>query len=229
MFPATLFDFNGVLVDDELVHLEAFRDTVRPLGIEIGREEYFEKYLGFDDVGAFEALLDAAGIEPTPELVARLVEEKRPHYRSRAQVDLRTFPGAAELVRQRSTVGQVLVVSGALADEIEFGLSFLGVRGLVRGIISAEDTQKSKPDPEGYLLAIQALRPQLGPFAERALVIEDSLDGIRAAKAAHLTCIAVGHSYERGRLYEVGADWAVDHIADIDQAGIVALYQRLYG
>ena len=54
MFPATLFDFNGVLVDDESVHLAAFRDALAPLGIGLTDEAYVEKYLGYDDRGAFD-------------------------------------------------------------------------------------------------------------------------------------------------------------------------------
>ncbi|HYO93121.1 MAG TPA: hypothetical protein VER33_01365, partial [Polyangiaceae bacterium] len=65
MFPATLFDYNGVLVDDEALHLEAFRDALAPLGIELTSEAYVERYLGFDDRGAFEAILKDAGRTPT--------------------------------------------------------------------------------------------------------------------------------------------------------------------
>ena len=53
MFPATLFDFNGVLVNDEAVHLAAFRDALAGLGITLTDEAYVERYLGFDDRGAF--------------------------------------------------------------------------------------------------------------------------------------------------------------------------------
>src|SRR6187402_300463 len=119
MFPATLFDYNGVLADDELVHLEAFRDTVRPLGIEISEADYLDKYLGFDDKGAFEALLLAAALPAGTADVDALVAAKRPHYMERARRGLVTFPGAAEAVRRRSAHGPVVVVSGALRDEIE--------------------------------------------------------------------------------------------------------------
>src|SRR4051794_9700373 len=54
---ATIFDFNGVLVDDEHVHLEAFREVLAPRGIAITDDAYATRYLGFDDVGAFRAML----------------------------------------------------------------------------------------------------------------------------------------------------------------------------
>jgi beta-phosphoglucomutase len=227
VFPATLFDYNGVLADDELVHLEAFRDTVRPLGIEISEADYLERYLGFDDKGAFEALLIEAGRPASAVEVAALVEAKRPHYMDRARRGLVTFPGAAEALKRRAAHGPVVVVSGALREEIELGLTQLGVRDLVVHIVSAEDTRRSKPDPEGYLMAVEFLR-QRG-VVDAALVIEDSLDGIAAAKAAGLPCVAVAQSYPRERLLDSGADLVLAAIADVDDETLERLHASLRG
>ncbi len=229
LFPATLFDFNGVLVDDEHVHLEAFRDAVKPLGISISDEEYFQDYLGFDDIGAFTALLERAGQEPTEEHVMELVEAKRPLYMARARKSLRTFDGAAELVRRRASVGPVGIVSGALRDEIEFGLDHLGVSDLVGHVTSAEDTAVSKPDPEGYRLGIEWVLESLSlEQAQRALVIEDSFDGIAAAKSAGLPVIAVAHSYSRSSLQKSGADLVLGSLAQISDEVMSTLYKKLY-
>jgi beta-phosphoglucomutase-like phosphatase (HAD superfamily) len=110
MFPATLFDYNGVLVDDESVHLAAFRDTLAPLGITLTDEAYVERYLGFDDRGAFEALLADNGRPVTDELVERLIEAKTPLYLKRARERLPTFEGAAAAVRRRAAAGPVVIV-----------------------------------------------------------------------------------------------------------------------
>jgi beta-phosphoglucomutase len=227
VFPATLFDYNGVLADDELVHLEAFRDTVRPLGIEISEADYLERYLGFDDKGAFEALLVEAGRPASAAEVATLVEAKRPHYMNRARRGLRTFPGAAEAVKSRAAHGPVVIVSGALREEIELGLTQLGVRDLVCHIVSAEDTSRSKPDPEGYLMAVEFLRKR--GLVGSAIVIEDSLDGIAAAKAASLPCVAVAQSYSRERLAGSGADLVLGAIADVDDDALERLHASLRG
>jgi len=120
-------------------------------------------------------------------------------------------------------------VSGALTDEIELGLKSLGVRELVEKIISAEDTNVSKPDPEGYLMGVEWLRPLIGDAAERALVFEDSVDGIRAAKAAGLPTVAVAHSYTLPQLEEAGADLALTHLRDVTEQDLVDLYKKLYG
>ena len=143
VIPATLFDYNGVLVDDEAVHLAAFRDALAPLGVKVEEADYWSRYIGFDDVGAFRAMLSDAGRAPTDEDVRRLVEAKRPLYLARAEAGLSVFEGAAEWVRRRAAVGPVGIVSGALRDEIELGLDVLGVRDLVAFVISATLSERA--------------------------------------------------------------------------------------
>ena len=179
---ATFFDFNGVLVDDEHVHLEAFRDVLYPRGITVTERAYVERYLGFDDAGAFRAILVDHGERPTEELVRRLIEEKKPRYMARIEDGLSIFPGAKEIVERRAALGPVAIVSGALEHEIRFCLQRMGVLDKVAFIFDAVRSKASKPDPTGYLLALAELskaRNAAGP-----VVIEDSLAGVTAAKRA---------------------------------------------
>jgi beta-phosphoglucomutase len=235
VFPVTLFDYNGVLVDDELVHLAAFREVLAPLSIEISDDEYFERYIGFDDAGCFRSVLSERGHPADAAAIAALIEAKRPKYLERARRELKAFGGAAELVRRRAAVGLVGVVSGALYDEILMGLDVLGVRDCVQVIVAAEQMSAPKPDPGGYLAALAALaalavEAKSGPEAvRRALVIEDSVAGIAAAKGAKLACLAVAHSHPKAQLERAGADLVVDRIAEVDEATLKALYQRLHG
>ena len=230
MFPATFFDFNGVLVNDERVHFQTFREVLAPLSVELTEHDYMTRYLGFDDAGAFTAVLRDAGQQPTSEQIAGLIEAKRPLYMARARAALPTFEGAAELVRQRAAVGPALVVSGALRDEVELGLEVLGVRGEIAAIVSAEDTTVCKPDPEGYLLGMAWLRERgQGALAGRGLVIEDSLAGVEAAKAAGLPCVAGTHTYSKQELAGVGADAVVGKLTELDEGFLTQLFRRLYG
>lgn len=226
MFLATLFDYNGVLVDDEAVHLAAFRDVLAPRGVAVDEATYWERYIGFDDVGAFSAILTDAGRKAPQALIAELVEAKRPVYLARAKAGLKLFAGAESAVRARARSGPVGVVSGALRDEIELGLDRLGVRELVSFVISAEDTARCKPDPEGYEKAVERLG---GMQREQILVIEDSLAGVRAAKAAGLRCVGVAHSYPETALSEAGADWVAATLEGLDESGLPALARRLHG
>jgi HAD superfamily hydrolase (TIGR01509 family) len=230
MFPATLFDYNGVLVDDESVHLAAFRDTLAPLGVTLTDEAYIERYLGYDDRGAFQALLADNGRPASDAQIEQLIAAKRPLYLARARQKLPTFPGAAEAVRRRAARGPVVIVSGALRDEIALGLEVLGVRELVGHVVSADDTRAGKPDPEGYLLGLEHLTSLLGESAaRRALVIEDSLAGIDAARAAGLACAAVAHTYSRAELEARGADLVVDRIDELSEPLLLEAYRRLHG
>ena len=214
---ATLFDFNGVLVDDEHVHLAAFRDVVEPLGMKLTEEAYVERYMGFDDRGAFTAMLADAGHTVSADRVRSLVRAKKPAYMARIKDGLKVFPGAVELVRHRATLGVVGIVSGALEHEIRYCLERMGVAEQIAFIIPADATKESKPDPEGYLLGREALRAR-GSMDGIAVAIEDSLAGVAAAKAAGLRCIAVAHAYDAAALRGAGADAVAATIADVTDA-----------
>jgi len=230
VFPATLFDYNGVLIDDEHVHLAAFREVLGPLGIEVGEREYFARYIGYDDVGMFRAILEDWKLSSDDATVRRLVDAKRPVYRKLAEQGLKGFAGAAELVRRRALAGPVGIVSGALRDEILMGLETLSVKDCVSAIVAAEDMGAPKPDPAGYLRGIEALAGLTGvEAARRALVIEDSLAGIEAAKRAGLHCVAVAHSYPVDELEAGGADLVVRTLGELDEQRLGELYRRLHG
>jgi beta-phosphoglucomutase-like phosphatase (HAD superfamily) len=216
MTVSTIFDFNGVLVDDESVHIAAFREVVAPLGVVFDDATYTARYLGFDDAGAFRAMLEDAGKEASDEQVARLIAAKKPLYMKLIAGALVVFDGAPELVRRRAALGPVGIVSGALLGEIEHALGVMGVRGAVSFIVAADDTKRCKPDPEGYLRALEVLEKS-GAASARAgvIVIEDSLAGIESAKAAGLRCAAVAHSYPAPSLRAAGADIVVERLADL--------------
>lgn len=210
---ATIFDFNGVLVDDESVHLEAFREVVGPLGITFDDATYAERYLGFDDAGAFRAMLTDGGRSPDDAEITRLIEAKKPVYMARITQSLVVFEGAAELVRRRAQLGVVGIVSGALRHEIEHALGVMDVASEVSFIVSAEDTTRCKPDPQGYVLGVRHVRERVG--AVPIVIIEDSIAGIQAAKAAGLRCVAVAHSYPASSLRAAGADVVAQRLVEL--------------
>jgi len=201
---ATLFDFNGVLVDDEHLHHQCFNDVLVSRGLSAVSEAlYNERYLGFDDRGAFSAMLSDAGAPFTESLIDALIAQKAVEYERRASSELRLFDGASAAVRAAASAGPVVIVSGALRSEIELGLAALDVRSSVAHIVAAEDVLRCKPDPEGYLLALGWLRAAY-PSVRRSdvIVIEDSLAGVDSARAAGLSVWAVEHSYSEKLLRE---------------------------
>jgi beta-phosphoglucomutase len=210
---ATLFDFDGVLVDSEPVHLAAFNDVLAPRGLGIDAVTYAARYLSLDDAGVFRDVLSAAGRAPSEHEVQTLVDAKSPRFMARFAAGFRVFPGAAELVVRRAARGPVGIVSGALEDEIAFALKKMGVAGAVTFVISAERTPASKPDPAPYRLACEEL--ELRGHVAGAVVVEDSLGGVISAKRAGLRCVAVAHSYSARDLAGAGADAVVADLASL--------------
>ena len=160
-------------------------------------------------------MLKDAGQDVTEALVAELVVAKTPAYFRRIETALRIFPGAAELVTRRADAGPVGIVSGALRAEIEHALAKMGVADRVGFIVSAEDTTECKPDPQGFVAGVARL-----PAGARIVVVEDSVAGVQAAKAAGLRCVAVTHSYPREALLRAGADLVVDALTQLDDAAL---------
>jgi beta-phosphoglucomutase len=210
---ATLFDFDGVLVDSEPTHLAAFNDVLQPFGVAIDAELYAERYLSLDDAGVFRDVLSRGGRIPSEADVSALVTAKSPSFLARFAENFRVFPGAKEIVLRRAARGPVGIVSGALASEITFALERMGVAGAISFIVSAERTAASKPDPAPYRLALDELRT-LG-HTESAVVVEDSLGGVLSAKRAGLRCVAVTHSCSAEDLLLAGADAVVVNLASL--------------
>src|SRR5437868_10152960 len=153
---AVIFDFNGVLVDDESVHCALFREVLAQEGVTITEQDYHERYLGYDDRGCFEAALRDAGELAAPARLDDLIARKARRYVAVAEQGLRFFPAAAETLQAVASRWPVAICSGALRSEIEFALRRLDCLDRVGAIISAEDTDQCKPDPAGYRLALAA-------------------------------------------------------------------------
>jgi beta-phosphoglucomutase len=228
---AVIFDFNGVLVDDESVHFALFREVLAQEGVTITESDYHERYLGYDDRGCFEAALLDAGKLADPGYLDGLIARKARRYVEVAEQGLRFFPAAAETLRAVAVRWPVAICSGALRPEIEYGLTRLGRLDQVKAIISAEDTGKCKPDPEGYRLALFALQTHADggsgadPEPEHAapiklgaancLVVEDSLAGIMSAKGAGMRAVGVSNTYTALELRRAGADEVIDGLATL--------------
>ena len=210
MLRAVLFDFNGVLVDDEPLHWEMIQRVLGEEGIPFAEEEYHRRYLGLNDRACFTAILEAAGQDAGLGAVMRLTTRKASYYQAAIRRDgYPFFPGAAELVRGCHEAGWMLgVVSGALHEEVEGALAQEGIRNLFKVLITAEDVGRGKPDPEGYLLGLEHFNAQ-PPLPDRlvhpheVLAIEDSPPGLAAAVAAGVTPLAVAHTYSAEVLAEM--------------------------
>jgi beta-phosphoglucomutase len=227
---AVIFDFNGVLVDDESVHFSLFREVLAQEGVMLSENDYHDRYLGYDDRRCFEAVLLDSQRSPNAEHLDWLIAQKARRYIEVANRGLRFFPAAAETLGAIAARWPVAICSGALRAEIEYSLRRLNRLDQVAAIISAEDTTKCKPDPEGYRLALAALQTYTGNgddanntnkqtlmhlVATDCLVVEDSLAGIVSAKGAGMWAIGVPNTYTPEQLRQAGADEVVQGLATL--------------
>jgi 2-aminoethylphosphonate-pyruvate transaminase len=239
MTTAVLFDFNGVLVDDEDVHFEAFRRTLAALGVTISHPVY-RRYLGYDDRRTIVALLEHDK-HPAVDAatLARAVDDKQNVYARLAGQHPRLGFGARALVGALRAAGaRLAIVSGARRAEIDAVLDACGLRDSFETIVAAEDVARGKPDPEGFRLALARLKmaarvgggelrsPQLiaggvgpaeGPTSDDtldAVAIEDAPAGLQAARAAGIRCIGLATTCPAAELD--GADDVVSSLAELD-------------
>jgi beta-phosphoglucomutase len=225
MLQAVFFDFDGVIADSEPLHLRAYQAVLQEDKIELNKADYYARYLGYDDVGLFEAVAKdrrlAVGAETIDKWIAaksRIVEEML----SSASV---LFPGAAACVKMFAERVPLAIASGALEPEIGIVLDHARLRGCFKAIASASDGVRGKPAPDLYLLAMAKLREQIkGPDPldpSSCIAIEDSHWGLEAAAKAGLRSVAVTHTYPASELGS--ADLVVERLGDLTIAGIEGL------
>lgn len=198
---AILFDFNGVIVDDESQHCDSLIATLADFGYPLDRDAYYRDYLGFDDRACFRTTFERMGRRAEEDAIQEAIECKAAHYERSIRASMQLVPGAADFVRAAARDGiRIAIVSGALRREIELVLGEAGLREHVEAIVAAEDVESCKPDPCGY----NAARAALGLGTDGCVVVEDSLPGLAAARAAALRCVMVATSHPAGDL--AGAD-----------------------
>jgi beta-phosphoglucomutase len=214
MVRAVIFDFNGVLIDDESVHCDLFREVLAREGVVMTEHDYHERYLGLDDRGCFEAALRDAGQAAGRERVDGMIATKARRYLEVAGEGLRLFPHAPECLTELAERFALAINSGALRPEIELALDRMERRDRVVAIVSAEEAERCKPDPQGYSLALEKLRAVEGLgmadlLPSECLVIEDSLAGIESAKGAGMWAVGIPNTYTAEDLRQAGADAVV--------------------
>lgn len=205
MSDVLLIDYNGVIAHDEALHYEAFRGVLEGHDLTLDTRTYLSDYMGLDDRSAFVEAWRRAQRTVTGELLRLLIEDKAARYAALTAAGVPLVPGAAAFVRAAAARWPVAVVSGALRREIDAGLAAAGLVDVVTVVIAAEDTRATKPDPGGYLLALRRLGTER---ARRAVVIEDSLPGLAAARAIGAGCVLLATSLPLESLAGGDARWS---------------------
>jgi len=208
---AVIFDFNGTLSHDEPILCEIFCDLFAEYGRPLSAREYFDELAGLSDPEIVRTWLGRD--HPS---VDEVIERRIARYRELV-ADGSSVPYAVrEAVRYAAERVPVAVVSGASREEIEPVIEAADLAASIRTIVGADDVADGKPNPAGYLRALELLDGGLD--ASELVVFEDTEAGVASAKAAGMRCFAVLGTLRADRL-----EAADEIVSAID----VQLMQRL--
>ncbi len=212
---AIVFDFDGVIADSEPLHFRGYRDVLAEEGVALTEADYYARYLGFDDVGAFEAIGGHHGARWSGAQIADLVARKAVRIEALERDVSVLFPGAADAIRRAAAAMPVAIASGARGEEIRRVLAREHLLACFTAIVAAEDTAVSKPAPDPYLRALAQLAPAFPDrlHAAECVAIEDSRWGLESARAAGLRTVAVTNTY---RADELIADLTISSLQAMD-------------
>lgn len=224
MLKAVLFDFNGVIINDEPLHNKLLEQILIEENLRPKPGEFWDVCLGRSDRACLTTLLERRGrVVSDADLDTLIARKSRYYLEEIAKLDkLPTYPGLEDLIFQiRSAHLPMAVVSGAARAEIEQVLQRLKLADAFAVIVAGDDITASKPQPDGYLRAVEQLN-QLPSLAQRTpihpehcLAIEDTFAGIEAAKQAGIQVVGIANTYPFHMMQRC-ANWAVDYFTDLE-------------
>lgn len=185
---AVLFDFNGTLSDDEPVLTELFREMfAQHLGWQMTTHDYLTRLAGYSDREIIErVVIEQVGDDP--KLVEHLMAERRRRYADHVRTQSPIRPDTVAFVRRLAAAEVPMgIVTGAQRADVDLVLANSDLRPHLPVIVCEEDVSHGKPDPEGYLAGAALL----DAAPRSVLVLEDSVAGAAAARAAGMTVVGV--------------------------------------
>jgi beta-phosphoglucomutase len=184
-FDAVIFDMDGVLVNSEPFYVEVEQANFRQLELEISEEEH-QTYQGTATDRMWQLIKERHGVQhPVEDLVKMTNNLVTPYFNSLEKIE--PMPGVEFLIKKLKEEGIPLALaSSSYSDVIEIILQKTGLKKYFDVVVDGQMAGVSKPDPDIFLLTAK----KLGVPPEKCVVIEDSTNGIKAAKSAGMYCIA---------------------------------------
>lgn len=210
MIQTVIFDMDGVIVDTEPVHRYAYFQHFEELNIPV-TEAMFTSFTGNSTRNVFQNLKAVFNLE---QQVEDLIQRKRTIFNEAfdTKADLELLEGVENLIMEFHQNGmQLILASSASKVTIERVFSRFKLHQYFTHIVSGEDFPKSKPDPAIF---VHAASLSVAP-KENCIVIEDSTNGVKAAKAAGIYC--VGYNSIHSKLQDLSAaDFIINHFNELD-------------
>ena len=219
MIKALLFDFNGVIINDEPIQHAAYKEIFAADGIDVTDEMYYAR-LGMDDKTFVASILEEAGKPAYVDRVLELTALKTERWREIVTEAMPIFDGMVNFVRKCATELSLGIVSMAKREEIDFVLEKIGIADCFAVVVSAETVTRCKPDPQCYREGFRQLdlariaEGHLAMIHKDCLVIEDSPPGVSAGKEADMPVLAVTNTVSADKLRSAGADAVAKNLND---------------
>jgi beta-phosphoglucomutase len=219
MIEAILFDFNGVIINDERIHLRAYREVLSTEGISLSDEDYFP-CLGMDDPAFVSAAFARAGRPLTDDLMNALIKREHELHREFIIQELPVSSSVVTFIKAAARKYQLGIVSMAERNEIDHVLELVSLASLFSVFVSATSDLKHKPAPDCYLRGLELLNDarradrKLPLLAHECLVIEDAPPGIQAARALGMRTLGITNTVSESELRAAGADVVTADLGD---------------
>lgn len=190
-YKAVLFDMDGVLIDARDWHYDALNEALRIFGVEISRSDHLSRFNGLSTRKKLN-MLTAEGVIPYElhEAIQSIKQDRT--LRIAAQMCFPIVSHQVLITRLKALDIKVGLVTNSIRKSSEFMLEYAGLLKFMDVVVTNEDVVEGKPNPAGYLLAME----KLGVLPSETIVIEDGEYGILAAEAAGTTVIKVNDPFE---------------------------------
>ena len=206
---------DGVIADTAPYHFKAWQDVFQKRGINFTEDDFKHNFGQRND----SIIRYALGEDVSPGEVDVVATEKEENYRRRVAQNIKSLPGAIELIRALKEHGvKMAIASSAPMENIQLVTRGLAVDNCFQVIVWGRQVNEGKPSPQAFLLAARRLEVE----PRNCVVIEDAVAGVTAAKRAGMKCLAVTNSHPRKSLME--ADLVVDTLETISVGGLARLF-----
>ncbi|MGH4139365.1 HAD family hydrolase [Clostridium sp.] len=211
MLKAVIFDMDGVIIDSEPTHIKLENETYKKLGIEITEDEH-HSFVGATSNYMWEALKNKYKLNQTIEELTQYDRNKYFKHLNSDECEILLIDGVKDLIEELHGNGvKLAIASSSPLNVIDAIAKKFHIEEYFEAFVTGDDVKRSKPEPDIFIFAAK----KLGVSAENCIVIEDSHNGVLAARKAGMKCVGINSDPE-GRQDISTADLVINNFKEIN-------------